>query len=173
MTADRLAAGQVGANVVVVRARIAAAAARAGRDPAEVTLVAATKTVDALRVAAALDAGVTDVGENRAQELVAKAPMVAALQRPGDAEPVPIWHFLGALQRNKVGSVAPWVSCWQSVDRRSLGDAIARHAPGARVLIEVNLGREAQKPGCPPEEVGALHQVLENPAGDHARILGV
>ncbi len=165
MSAGDLAA--VGANVAVVRARIAAAAARVGRDAAEVTLVAATKTVDAARVAAAIEAGVTDVGENRAQELVAKAPLVAAALdasatplSTGGSAPVPTWHFLGALQRNKVRSVAPWVSCWQSVDRLSLGSAIARHAPGATVFVEVNVGREEQKPGCPPDDAADLCRAL-------------
>lgn len=141
-------------NVRAVEARIEAAALRAGRDPADITLVAATKTVDAARVAEAVAAGVTDLGENRAQELVAKAPEVAVRLDPG--APAPVWHFLGALQRNKVRSAARWVSCWQSVDRLPLGEAIARHAPGARVFVEVNLGGETQKPGCPPDAAQEL-----------------
>ena len=157
MTAGDAAA--IGVNVAAVRARIAAAAARSGRVAADVTLVAATKTVDAARVAASIDAGITDVGENKAQELVAKAPLVAAALDAA-AGPAPTWHFLGALQRNKVRSVAPWVSCWQSVDRLSLGSAIARHAPGATVYVEVNVGREEQKPGCPPEGADELCRAL-------------
>ena len=85
----------------------------------------------------------TDVGENRAQELLgqgAGAPIAAGAR----------WHFLGRLQRNKVRALAPWVACWQSVDRAELGDEIARRAPGARVLVEVNLGGEPQKGGCAP-----------------------
>ena len=77
-------------TVASVRARIDAAAARAGRDPGEVTLVAATKTVDAERVRAVIAAGVTDVGENRAQELLEKAPAVdgraLALRRDAPAQ---------------------------------------------------------------------------------------
>jgi len=135
-----------------VRARIATAAARAGRDPADVTLVAATKTVPPAAIAAALAAGVTDVGENRAQELVAKAPTLAPA--------APCWHFLGPLQRNKVRGVAAWVDCWETVDRSALGATIARHRPGARVLIEVNLAGEARKAGCRPDEAGALADAL-------------
>jgi pyridoxal phosphate enzyme (YggS family) len=146
----------VAANVATVRAAIDAAARRAGRDPESITLVAATKTVDAARVAAVLAAGVRDLGENRAQELLAKAPVLAGAV-PG-AEPR--WHFLGALQRNKVKALAPWISCWQSVDRAVLGPAIARHAPGARVLVEVNLAAEPQKAGCTPDEVPALVEGL-------------
>jgi pyridoxal phosphate enzyme (YggS family) len=144
----------VTANIEAVRARIAAAAARAGRDPGGVLLVAATKTVPAARLHAALAAGLLDLGENRAQELLAKAPELAA-------DPVPPrWHFLGALQRNKVRALAPWVECWQSVDRPELGAAIARHAPGATVLVEVNLAGEPQKSGCAPAEVARLRDEL-------------
>jgi pyridoxal phosphate enzyme (YggS family) len=137
-------------RVAEVRERIAAAAARAGRDPAAVTLIAATKTVSAALVRAVVDAGVADVGENRAQELLVKAPEVAGAR----------WHFLGQLQRNKVKALAPWVTCWQSVDRESLGAEIARRAPGARVLVEVNLAGEPQKGGAAPGEVAGLVEAL-------------
>jgi pyridoxal phosphate enzyme (YggS family) len=138
--------GDVSEAVLSVRARIADAAARSGRDAATVTLVAATKTVAAERVAAVVAAGVPDVGENRAQELLAKADAVAGAS----------WHFLGRLQRNKVASLARWVQWWQSVDRHDLAAEIARRAPGARVLVEVNLAREPQKGGCAPEETDRL-----------------
>ena len=141
-------------RVAAVRERIAAAAARAGRDPSEVTLVAASKTVAAPRIAEVLAAGVAEVGENRAQELLAKAPELSDEPTP------PSWHFLGQLQRNKVAALAPWVGCWQSVDREPLGVAIARRAPGARVLVEVNLGREPRKGGCDPDDAGALVDAL-------------
>ena len=144
----------VAAAVTDVRARIDAAARRAGRDPSAVTLVAATKTVPPERIAEAVTAGVLDVGENRAQELLAKAPALAALT------PAPRWHFLGALQRNKVRALAPLVSCWQSIDRIALGDTVATHAPGARVFVEVNLASEPQKPGCPPDDAAALVDAL-------------
>jgi pyridoxal phosphate enzyme (YggS family) len=136
-------------RVAEVRDRIAAAAARAGRDPASITLVAATKTVDVARVQQVVDAGVVDVGENRAQELLSKT----AVQRAR-------WHFLGQLQRNKVRQLAPWVECWQSVDRIELGAEIARRAAGARVLVEVNVGEEPQKGGCVPSGVPALVDAL-------------
>jgi pyridoxal phosphate enzyme (YggS family) len=135
----------VAARVGEVRDRIVAAAARAGRDAGAITLVAATKTVDVARVQQVVDAGVVDVGENRAQELLAKTAVEGAH-----------WHFLGRLQRNKVRQLAPWVGCWQSVDRAELGAEIARRAPGARVLVEVNVGEEPQKGGCAPAAVPAL-----------------
>jgi pyridoxal phosphate enzyme (YggS family) len=136
--------------VAQVRARIASAAARAGRDLADVTLVAATKTVPPALVQAVVDAGVPDAGENRAQELLTKAPDVVGVH----------WHFLGRLQRNKVRALASWVQCWQSVDRESLGVEIARRSPGAHVLVEVNLGEELQKGGCAPAAVPGLVEAL-------------
>jgi len=157
-----------------VRARIAAAARGAGRDPDAVRLVAAAKTVPAEKVAEAVALGVTDVGENRAQELLVKAD--ALTTAPGVC-----WHFLGRLQRNKVRSLAGRVTWWQSVDREALGVAIARHAPGAQVLVEVNLALEPQKGGCGPTDAPALADALRRlglrveglmtipPAGDDPR----
>src|SRR5207244_5032903 len=117
---------------------------------------------------------VTDVGENRAQELLVKAD--ALTTAPGVC-----WHFLGRLQRNKVRGLAGKVTWWQSVDREALGVAIARHAPGAQVLIEVNLALEPQKGGCAPTDAAALADALRRlglrgeglmpipPAGDDPR----
>jgi PLP dependent protein len=147
----------VGAAITEVQARIAAAAHRAEREPDAVRLVAATKTVPAERVAEAVALGVTDVGENRAQELLAKADTLAATATTqADVR----WHFLGRLQRNKVRGLAGRVTWWQSVDREALGAAIARHAPGARVLVEVNLADEPQKGGCAPTDAGRLIDAL-------------
>ena len=165
--------------VTEVRARIAAAARGAGRDPDAVRLVAATKTVPAERVAEAVALGVTDVGENRAQELLAKADALAAGTSTTGSDVC--WHFLGRLQRNKVRSLAGTVTWWQSVDREPLGVAIARHAPGAQVLVEVNLGIEPQKGGCAPTDAARLADALRRlglrveglmtipPAGDDPR----
>ena len=138
-----------------VRERIAAAAGRAGRDPADVTLVAASKTVPAPVVAEVVALGVSDVGENQAQELVAKSDALA-----GVTETSLRWHFLGRMQRNKVRSLASRVAWWQSVDREALGSTISRHAPEARVLVEVNLAGEPQKGGCTPSEARPLTEAL-------------
>ncbi|MEP6624522.1 MAG: YggS family pyridoxal phosphate-dependent enzyme, partial [Acidimicrobiia bacterium] len=138
----------VAERVAVVRDQIADAARRAGRDPESVRLVAATKTQSVAAVAAVIDAGVRDLGENRAQELVEKAPELAGLD--------PVWHFIGRLQRNKVNQLVPWVDCWQTLDRSELGAALATRAPGARVLVEVNVAAEPQKGGCAVTEVAAL-----------------
>jgi pyridoxal phosphate enzyme (YggS family) len=169
----------IAAAVDEVRARIAAAARSAGREPDAVRLVAATKTVPADLVAEVVAFGVRDVGENRAQELLAKADALTAAPAPVAVEVC--WHFLGRLQRNKVRSLAGSVAWWQSVDREALGVAIARHAPGARVLVEVNLAGEPQKGGCAPAEAGRLVDALRGlglrveglmtipPAGDDPR----
>ncbi|MCZ7526188.1 MAG: YggS family pyridoxal phosphate-dependent enzyme [Acidimicrobiia bacterium] len=138
----------VAAGLADVRRRIAAAAARAGRSPDDVLLVGATKGVDPARIVAAMRAGLTDLGENRAQELLAKAPELAPLE--------PRWHFLGRLQRNKVKALAPHVACWQSIDRSELAEAVALRAPGARTLVQVSLAGEPQKGGCRPEEAPGL-----------------
>jgi pyridoxal phosphate enzyme (YggS family) len=158
---------EVARNVATVRGRVVDAAERAGRAPDAVTLVGATKTVDSPLIAAALDAGLVDVGENRAQELLAKAPALAGravAQR---------WHFLGALQRNKVRALAEWVTCWQSVDRLALGRTITQHAPGARVLVEVNLADEPQKVGCAAAETPGLVDELRACGLDVAGLMTV
>jgi pyridoxal phosphate enzyme (YggS family) len=147
-------AADVAANVVAVRSRIADAARRAGREPSEITLVAAAKTVSTELVTVAIDAGVADIGENRAQELLVKAPALADHPTP------PRWHFIGSLQRNKVKSLAPWITLWQSVDREALGAEIARVSPGAHVLVEVNLDAEPTKAGCAPNDAGRLVDAL-------------
>jgi PLP dependent protein len=141
----------VAANLAAVRGRIAAAAARAGRDPAGVTLVAVAKTHPAAAVAAAAAAGVTDVGENYAQELVAKH---AAL---GDAVR---WHFIGRLQRNKVKQVVGRAALIHAVDSTALLQAIATRAAEAGIvqpiLLAVSAAGEAQKTGAPAEAIEAL-----------------
>ncbi len=138
----------IAARVAEVTERIATAAVRSGRDPGAVRLVAATKTQPVDAVAELLAAGVGELGENRAQELVAKAPALTSFE--------PTWHFIGRLQRNKINQLAPWVGWWQSVDRPALADALAARVPRARVLVEVNVGGEAQKGGCPVGETPAL-----------------
>jgi PLP dependent protein len=131
----------VAERVAAVRARIAAAGGE-GR----VRLVAITKGFGPEVVAAAVAAGVEDVGESYAQELVAKAAAVDVRR----------WHFVGRLQANKVRGMAGTVDLWQSVDRPRLVEEVARRAPGARVLVQVDVTGEPSKGGCPPAEVPAL-----------------
>jgi PLP dependent protein len=145
--------GDIAVRLREVRERIRAAADRAGRSADDIALVAVTKGVEADRVAAALDAGVKRLGESRAQELLGKVPALAAHR---ELE----WHFVGRLQRNKVGALSPVVALWHSVDRAELVPVLARRAPGARVLVEVNVAGDPSKGGCTaaatPRLVGEL-----------------
>jgi pyridoxal phosphate enzyme (YggS family) len=147
---DRLAA---------VRARIAAAAARAGRRPEEICLLGVAKGQPAERVVAAVRAGLEHVGENYVQEAREKRPLVlAALE--GSGHKPPYWHFIGKLQRNKVRLLLPLFSVVETLDREALGDELARRAAAAgrrlAVLLEVNLSGEASKGGVAPEALPAL-----------------
>ena len=151
--ADRLAA---------VQQKVADAAGRSGRPAAAVRLVVVTKGVPPPVMQAVLDAGATDLGENRAQELLAKAPELAALSAKSPNPCRPTWHFIGRLQRNKVASLAPLVDLWQSVDRLELGQAIARRAPGAAVLAEVNVADDPAKAGVAPDDAPALVEGLRS-----------
>lgn len=121
-----------------------------------VRLVAVTKRFGAEAVHAALAAGVDDVGENYAQELVAKAEEVAA----SGAEPT--WHFIGHVQRNKVKLLAPWVSLWHAVDSVRLGAEIAKRASGAAVLVQVNATGAETQSGVAPAAVPALVDELRS-----------
>ncbi len=125
----------------------------AGGDPGAVRVVAVTKGFGPEAVASACPAGLVDVGANYAQELVAKAAAVGPLL--GEIAG-PRWHFLGALQRNKVKSLAPLVACWQSVARLAEGAEIARRAPGAEVLVEVDVSGLPGRGGCAAAEAPAL-----------------
>ena len=120
-----------------VRAQIVAAAQTAGRDPAEVQLVAVSKTQDVPSVRKALDAGQNTFGESRAQELVAKAPLLPSSTR---------WHFIGHLQRNKIRKILPLVELIHSVDSMELAQDIDRIAEELglfpRILLEVNVAGE-------------------------------
>ena len=142
-------------NVARIRADIAAAAIAAGRDPAEITLCAATKMNDASRVREAIAAGVTCCGENRVQELTQKLSENAY---EGSA-----LHFIGHLQTNKVKAVVGKVSLIQSVDSLRLLEAISKEAvkQGIRqdILLEINIGEEASKTGF---GLGDILPLLEN-----------
>jgi pyridoxal phosphate enzyme (YggS family) len=146
----------IGDNYRQIVARAAAAAERVGRDPGEVTVVAVAKTFPVDVVAAALDAGIEDIGENRAQELKEKAAVL------GDR---PRWHFIGHLQTNKVRNVVGVAQLIHSVDRFGLAEAIARRATSLGmeqdVLIEVNLGGEASKHGVEPGRAPSLAEEID------------
>ncbi len=141
------------ANVDELRARLEQvwnAVVDAGGGLDTVSLVAVTKGFEAPVAQLAAQAGLVDLGENYAQELVRKARVLAA-----DAAPVR-WHAIGRLQRNKVRQLAPVVHLWQSVDRIELAEEIARRAPGADVLVQVNTSGEPQKGGIEPRDATEL-----------------
>ncbi|HEX6417510.1 MAG TPA: YggS family pyridoxal phosphate-dependent enzyme [Acidimicrobiales bacterium] len=147
------------ARLAALRERIA----RAAPDPGAVRLVAVTKGFGVEVVRAALDEGLVDIGESYVQELVAKATAIEADLAAGvRTRPAPRWHAIGRLQRNKVRKAAPFVSLWHSVDRLSLGAEIARWAPGAPVLVQVNTSGEASKAGCTPAMAPALVEGLDD-----------
>ena len=135
------------ANVAAVRERID----RALRgDPRAVSLVAVTKTFGPEAMLAAGTARCDAVGENYAQELVAKLDALAAEGRLGE---VPEVHFIGQLQSNKVRALAGRVAVFETVDRPSLASELARRAPGSRVLVQVDATEEPGKGGCPVADV--------------------
>jgi pyridoxal phosphate enzyme (YggS family) len=148
-----MAMGTVAENLGALRERIAKAAARAGRDPAGITLVAVTKTMPVERIREAIDAGQRVFGENRVQEAQVK---VDALGR--DVQ----WHLIGHLQRNKVKFVCDLFTMIHSIDSLPLAQDInaraARQGVVMPILIQVNIGDETTKSGVHPSDTLALVQ---------------
>jgi hypothetical protein len=149
-------ADPVAERLLAVRSRIAAAAARAGRAADEIVLIGVSKTMPAARIQAAVDSGLTHIGENRVQEAEEKIHLV----RPAKAPLT--WHLVGHLQANKARralALFPWI---HSVDSIPLAEKLDRLADeiGVRpsVLIEVNVAGEPTKHGVPPS---ALEPVLQ------------
>lgn len=153
---------ELAAALTAVLARIAAAATAAGRDPAEVRLLAVTKTFPAADAALLTDLGVYDLAENREQEAAGKAVELAAA-RPN----APVrWHLVGRLQRNKARSAARYAAQIQSVDSARLVDALvsavaAARAAGERdgpldVLVQASIDGDPNRGGCPLEDLPRL-----------------
>jgi pyridoxal phosphate enzyme (YggS family) len=119
--------------------------ARASSTP--VAIIAVTKTFGHDAIRAAVAAQCDAVGENYAQEVLAKV----------EESPIGIpIHFIGAIQSNKVRQLAPYISLWQGVDRESVISEIGKRAPGAEILLQVNTTNEDSKSGVPPNEVESL-----------------
>ncbi|HIY54277.1 MAG TPA: YggS family pyridoxal phosphate-dependent enzyme [Candidatus Agathobaculum merdavium] len=152
-------------RILAVQERIARAAEQAGRDPKEITLVAASKMNDAERVRAAIAAGITVCGENRVQELLEKYEQNA--YEGADLQ------FIGTLQTNKVKYLIGKISLIQSVGSVHLGEAIAKEAAkrGVRqdILLEVNIGREQAKSGLLLEELDEAIARLSEKESLHIR----
>ena len=144
--------GGVAARLADVRSRVRAAALAAGRDPAQVRILLATKTMPPAVIRAAIAAGGTLIGENRVQEVLAKADELADV--PHET------HFIGHLQSNKVNQLLPHISCLQTVDSAALADRLQARLDildrELDVLIQVNVSGEASKAGVPPVEVADL-----------------
>jgi hypothetical protein len=155
-------------NIQAVQEKIAQAARKAGRDPAEITLCAATKVQTDETIRAAIAAGIRVCGENRVQEL--SAHLSANAYAGADAV-----HFIGHLQTNKVKQVVGKVALIQSVDSEHLLRAIDQQAERCGcvqdILLEVNIGKEASKGGCFPEDVKNLAHLAQELT--HVRLRGL
>ncbi|MEJ2861833.1 YggS family pyridoxal phosphate-dependent enzyme [Actinomycetospora flava] len=175
MTDDRRA--ELEEALAAVRERVADAARAAGRDPAEVGLLAVTKTWPAEDVALLTDLGLAAFGENKEQEGAAKAAELAAL-RPGATAR---WHVVGRLQRNKARSLVRWAHAVDSVDSARLVDALEAAAAKAidagersdplEVLVQVSVDADPGRGGAPVDEVPGLADRVAS-AG-HLRLGGV
>ena len=144
------------ANLTDVRARIEAACQAAGRSPAEVDLLAVTKTFPATDVALLSDLGLTAFAENRDQDASAKVVEFAELRPEARAT----WHMVGNVQRNKARSVVSWADRVDTLDSIRLADvlakAAARRGRPLEVLIQVSIDGDPARGGCPIPEIAAL-----------------
>lgn len=142
MMSDTGSSADLGGRLATVTRRVAAAATRVGRVPSSITLVAVSKGFDDRVIAAARDAGQVDFGENRVQELKAKAAVLPGIR----------WHFIGRLQRNKVRDVVGVASLIHSVDRLELAEELSARAHRSsrvqRILVQVNADADPAKAGC-------------------------
>jgi pyridoxal phosphate enzyme (YggS family) len=134
----------VAANLAAITGRIE----RAGGDPAAIEILAVSKTFGSEAVTAAYEVGLRRFGENYAAELVAKA---ASLELEGLR-----WHYLGAIQRNKLSKLAPVTSCFETLTRLAEAEELARRAPGCSVLVQLDTTGLAQRNGLPAAEVPTL-----------------
>ena len=154
-------------NIELIRNRLLQTCRRCGRDPAEVRLVAVSKTVEPERIRQALDGGIDILGENYIQEAREKIPLLD--------NPRVSWHYIGHLQSNKARFAAPLFDMVHSLDSLSLASALDREAgklgKTLSVLVQVNISGEESKHGCGPEQAGAL---IAAAAGlSHLRVRGL
>jgi pyridoxal phosphate enzyme (YggS family) len=160
----------ISTNIAEVRRRIVEAASRAGRNPAEISLMAVSKTQTPERIREGYDAGLRLFGENRVQEFAEKAGTLADLQ---DAE----WRMIGHLQTNKAAKAAELFTGVESVDSLRLAEKlnVAAENLGKKlaVLIEINVGGEAAKSGVAAESED-LQELLQGAAGlEHIEFRGL
>lgn len=174
MTAARK---KISDNLQRIRDNISASARRVRREPDDIQILAVTKAAEVDDIKTLIDLGVTDLGENRAKQLVERAEEITAwLGRKKNQPPEPIrWHMIGHLQRNKVKSVLPVASMIHSVDTLRLAEEIDRRAEQGGltvdILLEVNCSSEPQKYGV---SVGAVaHMVDQISTMEHLRMVGL
>ena len=157
-------------NVAEVRQRIADAARRVGRDPAEITLMAVSKTFPAQSIRETYDAGLRVFGENRVQEFSGKSAELADLK---DAE----WHMIGHLQSNKAVAAAELFASVDSFDSLKLAEkmnpAAERLGKKLRALIEINVGGESAKSGLAPDSVQLEELLIAARRLEHIEFLGL
>ena len=139
---------------------IACSRAAAGRDPAEVALLAVSKTFGADAVLQAVDAGQPAFGENYLQEALEKMAAVRAARPDAALE----WHFIGPIQSNKTRAIAAHFDWVHSVEREKIAERLSAqrpaHLPPLNVCLQVNLGCEASKSGVAPQQAPALAQLI-------------
>ena len=169
--AEGIDADAIAGRIDEIRDRIVRASTRAGRSADEITLVGVTKTYPIEVVRAARRAGLRHFGENRVQDLVAKAEALPGKLLGGDVE----WHMIGHLQRNKARDVVEHADWFQALDSPRLARELDKRARRAdRVvpcLVQVNISGEDSKYGIKPEEV---HAFLDRAAGfEYLRIEGL
>ncbi|OAI95051.1 YggS family pyridoxal phosphate-dependent enzyme [Pseudomonas putida] len=143
-------------NLSTLAARIQAAATAAGRDPANIQLLAVSKTKPASAVREAFAAGVRDIGENYLQEALGKQAELADLPLT--------WHFIGPIQSNKTRAIAEHFDWVHSVDRLKIAQRLSEQRPDhlapLNLCLQVNVSGEASKSGCTPQELPALAQAV-------------
>jgi pyridoxal phosphate enzyme (YggS family) len=150
-------------NLAIIRENIEAACQRAGRDPADIRIVAVTKYVSVERAREALEAGITDLGENRDDGLLQKYSVL------GDK---PTWHFIGTLQSRKVKNIIDKVDYIHSLDRMSLAKEIEKRATKPmKCFVQVNVSGEATKHGLAVEEVIPFIEQLSD--FSHIQVVGL
>jgi pyridoxal phosphate enzyme (YggS family) len=167
MTDTSAAEPAVAGRLAQVRARIASAAREHGRDPASIALVAVSKTKPACLLAAALNAGQRDFGENYLQDAL---PKIEAL-----ADHAPVWHFIGDIQSNKTRTIVAHFAWAHAVDRFKIARRLSEQRPAGmtplNICIQVNIDGEANKAGVAPAEAADLAARITEL--DHVRLRGL
>jgi len=145
----------IGNNLKIINERIAKAAIKSGRKPEDITLIAVTKTIEPDQINEAIRHGITDLGENRVQELLRKKPAVNPAK----------WHMIGHLQRNKVRMIIDQTCLIHSLDSPALAEEIQKNAEKQGIvvdaLIEINIMDEQSKFGVKPEDAAEFAGQLE------------